>query len=107
SLVSGRRWTLRIDSLRDGLDIHLPETGAPGALKLISRMHREDGLLDKDLSSVDLREPGRMVVSLTERAESLENLDALEAPESDEGGQTAPVPSEEADASASLEGRDA
>ena len=60
TLVSGRRWTLKMDN---GVDVRLPELGAPEALARLVK-------LERDLIAVDLRMPDRVVVRLTEEAAS-------------------------------------
>ena len=64
-LVSGRRWTLKMEN---GIDVRLPEEGAAAAVGRLSRLDREGGLLDKDVLAIDLRMPDRIVVRLTEEA---------------------------------------
>ena len=64
TLVSGRRWTLKID----GVDVRLPETGAPEAMARLVRYEDGAKLLEKDIIAVDLRMPDRLVVRLTEEA---------------------------------------
>ncbi len=64
-LVSGRRWDLKMDN---GLDVKLPEEGAPAALAQLARLEREERILDKDVLAFDLRVPGRLVARLTEEA---------------------------------------
>jgi cell division protein FtsQ len=65
TLVSGRRWTLKMDN---GLDVRLPELGAAEALARLVKLQREQGILDKDVIAVDLRMADRVVVRLTEEA---------------------------------------
>ena len=67
-LVSGRRWTLKIDN---GLDVKLPEEGASAAMERLVRLDREQHILDKDVLAVDLRIPDRVVVRLGEEAASV------------------------------------
>ena len=67
TLVSGRRWTLKVD----GVDVRLPETGATEAMARLVRfvdLERRSRLLEKDIIAVDLRMPDRLVVRLTEEA---------------------------------------
>ncbi|RVU15156.1 cell division protein FtsQ/DivIB [Methylobacterium oryzihabitans] len=64
TLVSGRRWTLKLD----GIDIRLPEEGAREAMTRLVRLEAESRLLAKDIIAVDLRMPDRVVVRLTEEA---------------------------------------
>jgi cell division protein FtsQ len=64
--VGDRRWNLR---LANGLDVKLPETEMGAALALLSAMHAERGVLRLDAESIDLRQPGEMIVrALPERA---------------------------------------
>lgn len=65
TLVSGRRWTLKIDN---GMDVRLPEIGAADALARLVKLEREQKILDKDVLAVDLRMADRVVVRLTEEA---------------------------------------
>ncbi len=57
--VGDRRWNLRLAS---GLDIKLPEDEVGAALALLSAMHAERGVLRLDAESIDLRQPGEMIV---------------------------------------------
>ncbi|WP_245410915.1 cell division protein FtsQ/DivIB [Microvirga flavescens] len=67
TLVSGRRWTLKMDN---GLDVRLPETGAMEAVARLVKLDREQKILEKDVLAIDLRMPDRVVVRLTEEAAS-------------------------------------
>jgi cell division protein FtsQ len=73
TLVSGRRWTLKIDN---GIDVRLPEIGAAAAVTRLVRLEREQKILDKDVIAIDLRMSDRVVVRLTEEAMA-ERLDTL------------------------------
>jgi len=64
-LISGRRWTLK---MQNGLDVRLPEEHAADAVRRLVRLDRESGLLEKDVLMVDLRMPDRVVLRLTEEA---------------------------------------
>ena len=66
TLVSARRWTLKIDN---GIDVRLPERGAAEAVARLVRLEREQRILDKDVIAIDLRMPDRIVVRLTEEAD--------------------------------------
>jgi cell division protein FtsQ len=65
TLVSGRRWTMKLEN---GVDVRLPERGAAEALKRLAKIDREHRLLDRDVLSVDLRQDDRMTMRLTEEA---------------------------------------
>lgn len=63
--VAERRWDLRLEN---GITIKLPEGRADGALAEVLRMDRENGLLSRDIASVDLRLEDRLVIGLTPEA---------------------------------------
>jgi cell division protein FtsQ len=73
TLVSGRRWTLKMDN---GMDVRLPELGAADAVARLVKLEREQKILEKDVLAIDLRMPDRIVVRLTEEAASA-RADAL------------------------------
>ena len=60
--VADRRWDLRLEN---GVTIRLPETEPVEALAEIARMDREQGLLSRDIASVDMRLEDRIVIKLT------------------------------------------
>ena len=57
--VSGRRWNLRLDG---GIDVRLPERDPDAAWAQLARIQREHGVLGRDVVSIDLRMPDRLVV---------------------------------------------
>jgi cell division protein FtsQ len=63
--VGDRRWTLK---LNNGFDVLLPMDDAASAVKRLAVLVRDKKLLDRDLVSVDLRQPDRVVLRLTEMA---------------------------------------
>ena len=65
TLVSGRRWTLKIDN---GMDVRLPEQAPAAAVARLVKLEREHGIFEKDIISLDLRMSDRVVVRLTEEA---------------------------------------
>ena len=64
-LVGERRWNLR---LNDGLDIRLPEGDLGNALATLSNLDKNEHLFAKDIVAIDLREPDRLVVQLSDDA---------------------------------------
>lgn len=58
-LVGKRRWNIRMDN---DVDVKLPEDGALEAWRHFADLNRQDNLLDKDITVVDLRQPDRVVV---------------------------------------------
>ena len=64
-LVGERRWNLR---LNDGLDIRLPEGDLGNALATLSNLDKNEHLFAKDIVAIDLRQPDRLVVQLSDDA---------------------------------------
>jgi cell division protein FtsQ len=64
-LVSGRRWTLK---MTNGIDVYFPEANPAAAMASLAQLQRDSHILDKDVLSLDLRQPGRMIARLTEDA---------------------------------------
>lgn len=81
-LVAKRRWTLKTTN---GIDILLPETEPDAALARLAELQRTAHILDKDVISLDLREPGRLVARLTEEA-AAERAEALPHKSKAKGG---------------------
>lgn len=57
--VSGRRWDLR---LKNGMAVNLPAGDVGLALRRLADAIEQDGILDKDIKSIDLREDDRIIV---------------------------------------------
>jgi cell division protein FtsQ len=64
-LVGERRWNLR---LRNGIDVRLPEAEVDQALELLSALDREKKLVSRDIVTIDLRLPDRVIVRQSEGA---------------------------------------
>lgn len=82
--VAGRRWTLKT---ANGIDILLPEMDPEAALARLTELHRAYHLLDKDVLSLDLRQPGRLVARLTQEA-GAERAAAVAKKTKAKGGRT-------------------
>lgn len=67
--VGDRRWTMRLEN---GIDVALPEEDAKAAWEEFSVLVREDGILNREITTVDLRIPGRPTVRLTAEGAGLE-----------------------------------
>ena len=63
--VGERRWNLRIN---DGLDVRLPESDVGNALLTLSNLDHDEHLFAKDIVTIDLRLPDRLVVQLSDDA---------------------------------------
>ncbi len=57
--VGGRRWNLLFDG---GIEVRLPEENAETAWAELARIQREHGVLERDVATIDLRLPDRLVV---------------------------------------------
>ncbi len=63
--VGERRWNLR---LKNGIDVRLPEENADVALLRLVALDREDKILTRDVSVIDLRDSDRVTVRLSDEA---------------------------------------
>lgn len=63
--VGNRRWNLVFDDINNGLNVRLPEEGTGDALKRLAAMDRDQKILDRSLSMIDLRLPDRMILGTT------------------------------------------
>jgi cell division protein FtsQ len=64
-LVGDRRWNVRIDN---AIDVLLPEDDAAGAWSKLARLERTSQVLQRDVQTVDLRLPDRLVMRVSDRA---------------------------------------
>ena len=64
NFVSGRRWNLILDDLKQGITIKLPEENMEKAWKKLLKLNATDGLLKRKLTFIDLRLPDKVVVKL-------------------------------------------
>ena len=63
--VGERRWNIRLDN---GVDVRLPEENGAAAWLELAALQRQHGLIDRDLTAIDLRQPDRLIVRLTPEA---------------------------------------
>jgi len=73
--VASRRWDLHLDN---GVVIKLPETNVGKAIEVLARLNAEQGVLERDIASVDLRLEDRTTIQLTAGADERRKV-ALEA----------------------------
>jgi cell division protein FtsQ len=62
-LVSEDRWTL---VLANGIELMLPAEDPEKALATIAALDRDHAVLSREIAAIDLREPGHLIVRLTE-----------------------------------------
>lgn len=63
--VSQRRWSLKV---ANGVEVMLPEKDPLTAIAALVSLQRDFRVLDKDILSLDMRQPGRVIARLTEEA---------------------------------------
>ena len=63
--IGGRRWDVRFDN---GVAAKLPAAGAAEAWRRVAELERRDGILGRDIVSLDLRVPDRLIVRLAPAA---------------------------------------
>ena len=83
SLVAGRRWNLKLDT---GADIRLPEQGAGAALKRLASLEQDFRISEKDLIAIDMRQPDRVTMRLTEEAATT-RFEQLKSKSKKKGGE--------------------
>jgi cell division protein FtsQ len=64
TMVSGRRWNVRFI---DGIEVKLPESGIKSSWKRLSEMHATSKVLDRQITTLDFRIPGRVIVGVDEQ----------------------------------------
>jgi cell division protein FtsQ len=57
--VGARRWNLKLDN---GIDVRLPEEDAASAWSKLAALERDNKLLSRDVTAVDMRLPDRLIV---------------------------------------------
>lgn len=63
--IGGRRWNVK---LKGNILLRLPEDDVGLALRRLAKAQEEGQILNKDITDIDLREPGRMIVRTREGA---------------------------------------
>jgi cell division protein FtsQ len=67
TLVAQRRWNLTMSA---GMIVKLPEVEPQAALAELARLQHDSHVIDRDVLSLDMRLPGRIVARLSEEAAS-------------------------------------
>jgi len=67
--VSERRWNLTLDRTAGGIDIRLPEETPDDALHELAKLDREQSLLERKVTLIDMRLPDRLILRSTGGAE--------------------------------------
>lgn len=64
NFISGRRWNLILDDIRNGITIKLPEENIEAAWKKLVKLDETKGIFKRKLTIIDLRLPDKVVVKL-------------------------------------------
>lgn len=64
-LVAERRWNI---VLSNGIEVKLPQDDTDRALDMLVRLDRDDKILTRDITAIDLRLPDRVTVRLSDEA---------------------------------------
>lgn len=69
NFISGRRWNLVLDDIKDGITIKLPEEDVKEAWKKMLKLDATNGILKRKLTILDLRLKDKVTVKLKKSAE--------------------------------------
>ncbi|MBM3570863.1 MAG: FtsQ-type POTRA domain-containing protein [Alphaproteobacteria bacterium] len=75
--IGNRRWNLNLDH---GIELRLPESDMARAWAWIARLEREHRVLARDVATIDLRLPDRLIVRATPEATKPEPVKKTAAP---------------------------
>lgn len=64
NFISGRRWNLVLDDIKEGITIKLPEDNIKKAWKKLLKLDRTKGILKRKLTFIDLRLEDKVIVKL-------------------------------------------
>lgn len=80
--VAQRRWNLH---MKTGVDVKLPETDPVSAVMTLVRLERQSRILERQILTLDLRQPGRAFARLT--AEAADARAAAQTAKAKKGGK--------------------
>lgn len=69
NFISGRRWNLILDDIRNGVTVKLPEDDIAKAWKKLVKLDETKGIFKRKLTIIDLRLPNKIVVKLRKGSE--------------------------------------
>ncbi|MCQ2965355.1 MAG: FtsQ-type POTRA domain-containing protein [Alphaproteobacteria bacterium] len=64
SWIGKRRWDIYIDDLTNGIIVKLPQKNFQIQWSHLSRINKEQQILDKDIHSIDLRDPEKSMINM-------------------------------------------
>lgn len=64
NFISGRRWNLILNDIREGITVKLPEENIRAAWKKLLKLNETKGIFKRKLTIIDLRLPHKIVVKI-------------------------------------------
>lgn len=64
NFISGRRWNLILNDIREGITVKLPEENIGEAWKKLLKLNETKGIFKRKLTIIDLRLPNKIVVKI-------------------------------------------
>ena len=64
NFISGRRWNLILNDIREGITVKLPEENIAEAWKKLLKLNETKGIFKRKLTIIDLRLPNKIVVKI-------------------------------------------
>lgn len=64
NFISGRRWNLILNDIREGITVKLPEDNIGEAWKKLLKLNETKGIFKRKLTIIDLRLPNKIVVKI-------------------------------------------
>ncbi|MBQ7285982.1 MAG: FtsQ-type POTRA domain-containing protein [Alphaproteobacteria bacterium] len=64
NFISGRRWNLILNDIREGVTVKLPEENIAAAWKKLLKLNETKGIFKRKLTIIDLRLPNKIVVKI-------------------------------------------
>lgn len=90
--VGQRRWDLWFDGVgENAVTVRLPEFNTAEALHQLANLEREQAILERDLASIDMRLPGRLIVQLTDEAAEREKKAAVQRAKAQKQSRSLPL----------------
>ena len=62
--IGRRRWNILLDDIDKGITVRLPEKDPAAAWGRLAKLNRTQGLLNRKITMVDLRQPDKLIVHL-------------------------------------------
>lgn len=74
SWIGKRRWDIYLDDLNNGIVVKLPQKNFSSQWSHLSRINKEQQILDKDIHSIDLRDPEKSMINMDLKKNKTKNV---------------------------------